>query len=296
MVTLLRTEFGIRHRVGFVSNKRRESLGEVFYKKPSPQEPKIKHYEKFKNKKQRISDGSGAERVEIHSRIPKGVKRRISNNGVENANESPVLKMSSKRTKLSDSNENVNVFADVLKAKNRNGEKAKKGKKRRLETEEGDDNGMCFELFRAVEIMKIKTWTDWKVKKVMVKRKKVVNGEIVEPEEDEDEESEDESGTDEDESDESEEVSDDSVVHVDDEESEGEAHIGEDREATVLQAMFLPQSCFEYLYTNGDSISFMPDFDKFPFTDEDSSVTATRAFAWMIAPCDVQTFFKLVIM
>ncbi|KAK6758744.1 hypothetical protein RB195_016144 [Necator americanus] len=237
------------------------------------------------------------------------------------ANESPVLKMSSKRTKLSDSNENVNVFADVLKAKNRNGEKAKKGKKRRLETEEGDDNdenqnmdGLESEesydsdededydeelqdeecevddeeeedeevTDEEVDEEEEETEAeeDGQENSLKVKRKKVVNGEIVEPEEDEDEESEDESGTDEGESDESEEVSDDSVVHVDDEESEGEAHIGEDREATVLQ------------YTNGDSISFMPDFDKFPFTDEDSSVTATRAFAWMIAPCDVQTFFK----
>ncbi|VDM80349.1 unnamed protein product, partial [Strongylus vulgaris] len=76
------------------------------------------------------------------------------------------------------------------------------------------------------------------------------------------------------------EDSDDSVIYVEDEESEGEAYLGEDREATVLQ------------YKNGDAISTLPDFDKFPFSDRDSSISATRAFAWMVAPCDVQTFFK----
>ncbi|KIH58791.1 cupin family protein [Ancylostoma duodenale] len=116
-----------------------------------------------------------------------------------------------------------------------------------------------------------------------VKRKKVMNGQVVEEESEEDEdeeEKEDDSESAGDESDDDEGLSDDSVVYVDDEESEGEAHLGEDREATVLQ------------YTKGDAIPFVPDFDKFPFTDEDSSVTATRAFAWMVAPCDVQTFFK----
>ncbi|EPB68707.1 cupin family protein [Ancylostoma ceylanicum] len=126
--------------------------------------------------------------------------------------------------------------------------------------------------------MKTKTWTGWRAKIVMVKRKKVVNGQVVEAESEEDDGEGSESV--EDESDDDEGLSDDSVVYVDDEESEGEAHLGEDREATVLQ------------YSKGDALPFLPDFDKFPFTDEDSSVTATRAFAWMVAPCDVQTFFK----
>ncbi|KHJ84072.1 hypothetical protein OESDEN_16218 [Oesophagostomum dentatum] len=117
-----------------------------------------------------------------------------------------------------------------------------------------------------------------------VKRKKVVNGEIVEVESelDEDEQENEEESENSELSDEDEEVSDDSVLYVDDDESDEEAYVGEDREATVLQT------------TNGDAITMLPDFDKFPFSNEDSSVTATRAFAWMVAPCDVQTFFKRV--
>ncbi|KAK6045515.1 cupin family protein [Cooperia oncophora] len=64
------------------------------------------------------------------------------------------------------------------------------------------------------------------------------------------------------------------------EDSDGEVSLGEDREAVILKC------------TEADAVLLLPDFDKFPFTDEDSSVTATRAFAWMVAPCDVQSFFK----
>ncbi|KAK6015611.1 cupin family protein, partial [Ostertagia ostertagi] len=89
-----------------------------------------------------------------------------------------------------------------------------------------------------------------------------------------------------DQSSEGEEVEDEEDAHVEDEsdeeddvssdedsgeDSDGEASLGEDREAVVLKC------------TESDAILVLPDFDKFPFTDEDSSVTATRAFAWMVA-------------
>ncbi|PIO60470.1 cupin family protein [Teladorsagia circumcincta] len=93
------------------------------------------------------------------------------------------------------------------------------------------------------------------------------------------EEVEDEEGAHiEDESDEEEDISSDEDLSGED--SDGEASLGEVREAVVLKC------------TESDAILVLPDFDKFPFTDEDSSVTATRAFAWMVAPCDVQSFFK----
>ncbi|KAJ1368740.1 Bifunctional lysine-specific demethylase and histidyl-hydroxylase NO66 [Parelaphostrongylus tenuis] len=46
------------------------------------------------------------------------------------------------------------------------------------------------------------------------------------------------------------------------------------------------------LVRSGATLPPPPDFDSFPFTDNDSSITATRAFAWMITPCNVQKFFR----
>lgn len=63
---------------------------------------------------------------------------------------------------------------------------------------------------------------------------------------------------------------------------------------TTSIRLYNSHKVLHFQYTDADAKLTVPDFDQFPFTDEDSSVTATRAFAWMIAPCDVQSFFKLV--
>ncbi|KIH53097.1 hypothetical protein ANCDUO_16783, partial [Ancylostoma duodenale] len=130
-----------------IENGEAVTAREVFYKKPTPEEPRVKHYEKFKNKKQRISDGLGAERVEIHSRAPKGTKRRITINSVETTSDSPTQKQPLKRVKLNNSDGDVNVFAEVLKTKSANGNKTKKAKKQAFATGDGDVNGKFIDLF-----------------------------------------------------------------------------------------------------------------------------------------------------
>lgn len=104
-----------------------------------------------------------------------------------------------------------------------------------------------------------------------------------------DEAVEDEEVDDEDEVEDEEEVDDEevgdeeSVVSEMDAESDDEGFIaGKDREAHVISK-------------KQDSRVFHSaevDFDKFPFTDINSVVTASRAFGFMVSPCDVQTFFE----
>ena len=114
-----------------------------------------------------------------------------------------------------------------------------------------------------------------------------INFESVEDEEDvEDEEEVDDEEEMEDEEmeDEEEEVSDEeSVVSEMDADSDDEGFIaGKDREAHIISKDKAARS----------SNTQLVDFDKFPFTNEDSVVTASRAFGFMISPCDVQTFFE----
>ncbi|KAF1770349.1 hypothetical protein GCK72_002167 [Caenorhabditis remanei] len=113
-----------------------------------------------------------------------------------------------------------------------------------------------------------------------------INFESVEDEEDvEDEEEVDDEEEMEDEEmeDEEEEVSDEeSVISEMDADSDDEGFIaGKDREAHIISKDKAARS----------SNTQLVDFDKFPFTNEDSVVTASRAFGFMISPCDVQTFF-----
>lgn len=106
--------------------------------------------------------------------------------------------------------------------------------------------------------------------------------EEIEDEEFEDEEFEDEEEEADEQEEEEEDVSDEeSVVSEMDADSDDEGFIaGKDREAHVISK--------DKFTRNAPAV----DFDKFPFTDEDSVVTSSRAFGFMISPCDVQTFFE----
>ncbi|PIO74428.1 cupin family protein [Teladorsagia circumcincta] len=182
---------------------------EVFYKKPIPQEPRVKHYERFKNKKQRISDGSNAKRIEIHAGQAKGIKRRNRTEDVENSENSPAQKMPVKKPKTSefvkvlgppyryvgfidDENGNVNIFANVIKSKGIVGSEKKKGEPSHSDASEDIEQSS--------------------------------DGEEVEDEE---------GAHIEDESDEEEDISSDEDLSGED--SDGEASLGEDREAVVLK-------------------------------------------------------------
>ncbi|EGT52635.1 hypothetical protein CAEBREN_31833 [Caenorhabditis brenneri] len=107
-----------------------------------------------------------------------------------------------------------------------------------------------------------------------------VEDEEVMDDEEIDEEEEEEEGEDEEEE---EDVGDEeSVVSEMDADSDDEGFIaGKDREAHVISKD----------KSSRPSNAKIVDFDQFPFTDEDSVVTASRAFGYMISPCDVQTFF-----
>ncbi|CAI2303209.1 unnamed protein product [Caenorhabditis sp. 36 PRJEB53466] len=79
---------------------------------------------------------------------------------------------------------------------------------------------------------------------------------------------------------EDEEGNDESDVSEMDADSDDEGFIaGKHRETHVIKAEKSPRP--------GKPV----DFDKFPFTDHNSVVTASRAFGFLISPCDVQTFF-----
>ncbi|KAK6047932.1 hypothetical protein COOONC_14563 [Cooperia oncophora] len=134
---------------------------QVFYKKPVPKEPQIKHYERFKNKKQRLSDGLNAKRIETHTGNngqAKGIKRRNRSEDSENNGYSPAQKMPVKKIKTGGENGNVNIFADVIKNKGTADSEKKKGKKRRLshtQEEEGGQKEMSLrKLYHDVEFSK----------------------------------------------------------------------------------------------------------------------------------------------
>ncbi|KAK5975937.1 Bifunctional lysine-specific demethylase and histidyl-hydroxylase NO66 [Trichostrongylus colubriformis] len=279
---------------------------QVFYKKPVPKEPQVKHYERFKNKKQRISDGSNAKRIEIHAGQTKGIKRRNRSDDGETIDYSPAQKLPAKKQKTGDENARINVFAGVIKGKSTLGEEKKKGRKRprHLQEEENEkeneenldglESDGTYDSDEDEDYEEEIDEEDEEVEEVEDDEDEDATGGVVEdgnrsvsfveePSNSEDSGEVEELTDDEGVEDEEDDLNDDDVssdeVHSS-EDSEGEASLGEEREAVVLQS------------TETDAILVLPDFDKFPFTDEDSSVTATRAFAWMVAPCDVQSFFK----
>uniref|UniRef100_A0A1I7TKC0 Bifunctional lysine-specific demethylase and histidyl-hydroxylase n=1 Tax=Caenorhabditis tropicalis TaxID=1561998 RepID=A0A1I7TKC0_9PELO len=112
-----------------------------------------------------------------------------------------------------------------------------------------------------------------------------IDFESVEDEEgfEDEEEIDDEEEEDEDEEEEEEDVGDEeSVVSDMDADSDDEGFIaGKHRETHVI-------SKDKSVHSSNLKVI---DFDKFPFTDDDSVVTASRAFGFLISPCDVQTFF-----
>ncbi|CAP31037.1 Protein CBR-JMJC-1 [Caenorhabditis briggsae] len=110
-----------------------------------------------------------------------------------------------------------------------------------------------------------------------------VEDEEVDDEEEEEVADEERGEEQEDEQEEEEEVSDEeSVVSEMDADSDDEGFIaGKDREAHVISKDKAART-----------FAAKPvDFDAFPFNDQDSVVTASRAFGFMVSPCDVQTFF-----
>ncbi|CAI4223980.1 unnamed protein product [Auanema sp. JU1783] len=94
--------------------------------------------------------------------------------------------------------------------------------------------------------------------------------------EEEDVETDDESEGDEDVDEEEQE----SELSEQDAESDEEANLGESRE------------CKKIVQKKKTPSKKVIDFDTFPFSNDDSGVTATRAFGWMINVCDVQSFFS----
>ncbi|XGW05178.1 hypothetical protein V3C99_015952 [Haemonchus contortus] len=276
---------------------------EVFYKKPAQKEPQVKHYEKFKNKKQRISDGSNAKRIEIHVGQGHGIKRRNRSEDSENTDISPARKMPAKKSRTVNDDGNVNIFANVIKSKDSTEKEKEKKRPRRSHAEEGEkENEENLDGLESdgtydededyeedideeddeVDEVEDESDDDGAIDDEVAEDRRKVSF-VEEPSQSDASEDIEQSSDDEVDDEEGESAEEDDVLYdeeVSDEDSEGEASLGEDREAMVL-------TCNE-----ADAILHLPDFDKFPFTDEDSSVTATRAFAWMVAPCDVQSFFK----
>ncbi|WKY14004.1 hypothetical protein Q1695_004663 [Nippostrongylus brasiliensis] len=271
------------------------SAREVFYKKPEPKEPRVKHYEKFKNKKQRISDGYQAKRVEVHSGALKPIKRRNHIDEAENV-ASPASKMPTKKAKLNEDGDSVNVFAGVIESKGTGESTKKKGIKRPFSesakvNKENEENLEGLESDDSYDSEEDEEFDEEDVQDGIDESdgsdseredSKGLDQCVVDGDDDESEDLGEEELDDEEISNMEDESDDEGHESYDSEgyDSEDEANLGEDREAMVLQ------------YKDADAILTLPDFDNFPFTDEDSSVTATRAFAWMVAPCDVQSFFK----
>uniref|UniRef100_A0A1I7XM49 Bifunctional lysine-specific demethylase and histidyl-hydroxylase n=1 Tax=Heterorhabditis bacteriophora TaxID=37862 RepID=A0A1I7XM49_HETBA len=282
--------------------------GEVFYKKGGDGSVvKEKHY--LKNKIKRICDGFGAERVEMHARIPKGIKRR------ENEDRQVKISMEPKKSRIDndlcdEKQESANIFANLINKEKehtrpslsddielnglesdvsindeefetiiRNTFATISDVEEELE-DEMEDEQIELEEEEEREIMA----DEFHVEPEDIERVIVLDTDpegsideedvVVEEMEDEEEMSEnqliDESEF-EDQSDE------ESIVSDQDASSDGEANLGEDRE------------CGKFIKKVPNQV---PDFTQLPFTDEDSSVTATRAFGWMINSCDVQTFFE----
>ncbi|KAJ1368741.1 hypothetical protein KIN20_030007 [Parelaphostrongylus tenuis] len=84
---------------------------EVFYREASPREQRVKHYEKFKKKRKRMSDGVKVVRMEVHPRIPRSTKRALVN-GTAVESDSPSHRVPPEKLRRSDSDSKVNIFAN----------------------------------------------------------------------------------------------------------------------------------------------------------------------------------------
>ncbi|KAJ1368433.1 hypothetical protein KIN20_029559 [Parelaphostrongylus tenuis] len=73
-------------------------------------------WQPFKKKRKRMSDGLKVVRVEIHPRIPRSTKRVLVN-GTAVESDSPSHRVPSEKLRRSDSDSKVNIFANVIKAK-----------------------------------------------------------------------------------------------------------------------------------------------------------------------------------